>query len=414
MKTVTGMGGMGGARELAEMLRQMGRGPDTVLAHITPEEAEMLMQMGGSGQMNPNTGLPEFQPYEDYEYDAYVNASQQMAPTPPLPMPDSTDYMAQARAVEPVGYYGTSQTGFNQAVDRNRETNFQGPLTERQQYDIYDPANRRYARLAYTGADEGSREISRENFLGTNENERAFLESLRFGGMQPGQTDYRAEILAAERAMQGQPEVSPFTNVAQTVEGGLRSVGELARKYPNIANILATTGQSLPALLAASRARREGEQAAEQLRALGAPLRQQGEALRQQALSGGLTPQQARQQEASRARLRQGAATRGATTGTQQAMIEGQLARERAGMAETNLNNALKQLNLANAYDEAAIRAKLLSDRQVADSLSNVYANLARSVGGTARQQQAPAPVQQASAPILPEEPITRRPDVRG
>ena len=95
-------------------------------------------------------------------------------------------------------------------------------------------------------------------------------------------------------------------------------------------------------------------------------------------------------------------------------MIEGQLSRERAGMAETNLNNALKQLNLANAYDEAAIRAKLLSDRQVADSLSNVYANLARSVGGTARQQQAPAPVQQASAPILPEEPITRRPDVRG
>jgi len=167
----------------------------------------------------------------------------------------------------------------------------------------------------------------------------------------------------------------------------------------------------LPALLSARRASREGEQAAEQLRALGAPLRQQGEALRQQALSGGLTPQQARQQEASRARLRQGAATRGATTGTQQAMIENTLSRERAGMAETNLNNALKQLNLANAYDEAAIRAKLLSDRQVAESLSNVYANLARSVGGTARQQQAPAPIQRASEPIFPDEPVTRRPD---
>jgi hypothetical protein len=66
MKTITGMGGMGGARELAEMLRQMGRGPDTVLAHITPEEAEMLMRMGGSGDINPNTGLPEFQREPDY------------------------------------------------------------------------------------------------------------------------------------------------------------------------------------------------------------------------------------------------------------------------------------------------------------------------------------------------------------
>ena len=61
MKTVTGMGGMGGAHELAEMLRQMGRGRDTVLAHITPEEAQMLLEQGGAGTMNPMTGLPEFQ-----------------------------------------------------------------------------------------------------------------------------------------------------------------------------------------------------------------------------------------------------------------------------------------------------------------------------------------------------------------
>ena len=245
MKTVTGMGGMGGARELAEMLRQMGRGPDTMLAHITPEEAEMLMQMGGSGEMNPNTGLPEFQPYNDYESDAYLNPPQDIPP--PLPMPESTDYMAQARAAEPVGYYGTSQTGFNQAVDDYVASGFnRGALTERQKYDILQPGSYRdYANFAYTGQDEGLRDFVAEG-----------LARDQFAGMQPGQTDYRAQILAAERAMQGQPEVSPFTNVAQTVEGGLRNVGELARKYPNIANILATTGQSLPALLQARVSRR--------------------------------------------------------------------------------------------------------------------------------------------------------------
>jgi hypothetical protein len=50
MKTLTGMGGLGNAQELAELLRQMGRGPDSMLAHITPEEAQMLLESGGSGK----------------------------------------------------------------------------------------------------------------------------------------------------------------------------------------------------------------------------------------------------------------------------------------------------------------------------------------------------------------------------
>lgn len=44
----------------AEQLRQRGRGKDTVLAHITPEEAGILQLLGGSGTINPYTGLPEF------------------------------------------------------------------------------------------------------------------------------------------------------------------------------------------------------------------------------------------------------------------------------------------------------------------------------------------------------------------
>jgi hypothetical protein len=44
------------AREMAAM----GRNGDTMLAHITPQEARMLQRMGGSGTINPYTGLPEF------------------------------------------------------------------------------------------------------------------------------------------------------------------------------------------------------------------------------------------------------------------------------------------------------------------------------------------------------------------
>lgn len=46
--------------EIASQLQRMGRNGDTMLAHITPGEARMLKSMGGSGTINPYTGLPEF------------------------------------------------------------------------------------------------------------------------------------------------------------------------------------------------------------------------------------------------------------------------------------------------------------------------------------------------------------------
>ena len=50
----------GGIADAAEYLRRQGRNGDTMLAHITPQEAQLLKRMGGSGTINPATGLPEF------------------------------------------------------------------------------------------------------------------------------------------------------------------------------------------------------------------------------------------------------------------------------------------------------------------------------------------------------------------
>jgi len=41
-------------------LAAQGRNGDTMLAHINPQEAALLKSLGGSGTVNPNTGLPEF------------------------------------------------------------------------------------------------------------------------------------------------------------------------------------------------------------------------------------------------------------------------------------------------------------------------------------------------------------------
>ena len=47
-------------REEMQRLASLGRGGDTMLAHINPEEAALLKSRGGSGTINPNTGLPEY------------------------------------------------------------------------------------------------------------------------------------------------------------------------------------------------------------------------------------------------------------------------------------------------------------------------------------------------------------------
>jgi len=45
---------------LAQQLAAQGRGGDTILAHINPQEAALLKSLGGAGTINPNTGLPEY------------------------------------------------------------------------------------------------------------------------------------------------------------------------------------------------------------------------------------------------------------------------------------------------------------------------------------------------------------------
>jgi len=360
MKALTGMGGMGNARELAEMLRQMGRGRDTVLAHITPEEAQMLMDAGGSGDTNPNTGLPEFQEEGDFlygdEFDPY--AGQAVTSTSGGITPEAEAYYTQNAARQAPG-----QTDFGPA-----DQYFGQQFTPQGEMDIgFGPG--RFA-PEYTPQD--------------------------VSGMAPDQF----------QRMQAGVEPSFLQSAAQTAESKLGGIADLAQRYPRLAQAAGYSAQGLVGMLQAARARKQGREEAARLSALGAPLRAQGESLRQQALAGGMTPQQAAQQEAQRARLRQTAAGRGAVTGTQAGMIENQLGRQRSEFAQINLNNALKQLNLANAYDEAAIKATMAADREADDYLGQIAGNIGSQLASSTPVSRAPRTPRQAT----PE--ITRRPEL--
>jgi hypothetical protein len=358
MKTVTGMGGMGGARELAEMLRQMGRGRDTVLAHITPEEAQMLMDAGGSGDINPNTGLPEFQEEGDFlygdEFDPY--AGQAVTSTSGGITPEAEAYYTQSAARQAPG-----QTDFGPA-----DQYFGQQFTPQGEMDI--------------GFGPG-----------------------RFG---PEYTRRDVAGMAPDQFQRQMVEAGAGPGLAETLESKLGGISNIAAKYPRLAQAAGYSAQGLVGMLQAARSRKQGREEAARLSALGAPLRTQAESLRQQALAGGMTPQQAAQQEAQRAKLRQSAAGRGAVTGTQAGMIENQLGRQRSELSQVNLNNALKQLNLANAYDEAAIKATMVADREADDLLSQIAGNIGSQLASSTPVSRAPRTPRQAT----PE--ITRRPEL--
>jgi hypothetical protein len=62
----------GGLASAAQRMESMGRNGDTQLAHINPEEARMLMRAGGSGTINPHTGLHEY--WFDYKMSDVIGA----------------------------------------------------------------------------------------------------------------------------------------------------------------------------------------------------------------------------------------------------------------------------------------------------------------------------------------------------
>jgi hypothetical protein len=51
---------MNNIKKSAKNLKKYGRNGDTLLAHITPAEANLLKNLGGSSTINPITGLPEY------------------------------------------------------------------------------------------------------------------------------------------------------------------------------------------------------------------------------------------------------------------------------------------------------------------------------------------------------------------
>ena len=333
-------GNMGNARALAEQLRQMGRGKDTMLAHITPEEADMLLQAGGSGSINPMTGLPEFQPTGDYNFDLGSYEDVQAA------SPD-------------IYGYGYGQAGEYQAPS--------APMSTLGSFGAMRPFQ------TDTGAQGGFQELP----------------------FTPRAAPRPAEAMPV--APMGQlttREVAPTP--APGLLDRLKTAGKDFEKFADENKTLTRLGGAgvnigLSALLA-RRAGREREAYANELRGMAQPYAQAQQEALARAQGGGMTAPQQRAFDIAQARARQGLSAQNLGAGSAAAGIQSaQAQRARTIARQESFDSALDAARIRDSYLREAARQELAADTDLANALIGVLQGEIREATTT----QASAPQQQ-------------------
>jgi hypothetical protein len=317
------LGGGLDLKALAEMLRRQGRGQDTILAHITPQEAALLKSRGGAGTINPDTGLPEFQ--EDYG-DDYSGVDLGVYSQPvSQPSIQSLDIMPTPETGESVTpTYGTVAQRFEAPVE-----------VPSYAQDLYPPI------------------------------QPAFRPSMDYGlGMTGAATE------TYDRGVQAQ---APQRELGDLVKSGAKQVLE-GLKTPTGAAL----GQSALAALMARRGYQQARGMERELRQLGQAPREVGQQQLGAGMRGELTPVQMQQIAAFQAQQRQALSNMGQRSGTAQQQLAARTTEMQQRGAQDLINQGLKNIGISDKYLQQAILAGYQADSQVADALGEAL----RAAGG--------------------------------
>jgi hypothetical protein len=332
---------------LAQVIQSKGRGPDTILAHITPKEAERLKRDGGAGTINPDTGLPEF--YEDFYtptdtggYPSFMSSSlPEYTPTASY----APDYSFTGAGYEPDYYTGGG----------------------------YD-----FAPSAVSAAPEVS---------------SAFESGVRLGesraGLQPIESLMDLRTPTRETPTVGVPQL-PREAIEVPKAGGAQDKGftEKLKEYltnPEVLGKLGIAGLgSIQGAKTAKKASEQGRQAKAETQNIAEPYLARGRDLVGRAERGELTPSNLQAYQAAQARLAQGVESRGGV-GAQQAAT--QLANLRNELLQNQYDFGLKILGIGDNIALGAIKTGLEADRYVSELTGSYFNNIARTVYGSSVQQ---------------------------
>jgi len=324
---------------LAEMLRSKGRGKDTMLAHITPKEAALLKRRGGSGSVNPDTGLPEFENSFDIGFgpDTYT--------------PD----------VQPADIQGTTFT-----PEQNAMYGYSSPI---------DPMQASQEGFAYTGAP--GQQISPTQTVYTPD-----------GGGMSG-----ADIMAYQ---QGNYPTAPGVQSPAGQED--KSIADrLGLKSSDLTRLglggLVAGGLTAQNLARTRQAQKQAGQSQAELQALGTPYQSQGKELVRAAGAGELTPANQQIINAARAQANQAVATRG---GVGQQQAQNAISDLTARLLQGQYDLGLRVMNIGDNYVSGAIKTGLQADQMVNQANQQFYASLAQMAAPFLLGQQ---PVYQVTPP---------------
>lgn len=331
---------------LAQVIQSKGRGPDTILAHITPKEAEKLKRDGGAGTINPDTGLPEF--YEDYYtptdtggYPSFMSSS--------LPEYTPTESYAPDFSFTGAGY----------------------------EPDYYTGGGFDYSPSAVSAAPDVT---------------SAFESGLRIGesqaGLQPIESLMDLRTPTGERPGVGIPQLP--RDAIEIPRGGVtqdRGFTEKLKEYltnPEVLGKLGIAGLgAISGARTAKQAREQGQEAKRETQAVAAPYLARGRDLVGRAERGELSPSNLQAYQAAQARLAQGVETRGGVGAAQAAT---QLASLRNELLQNQYDYGLKILGIGDNIALGAIKTGLEADRYVNELTGNYFKNIAATVYGSSVQ----------------------------
>ena len=322
---------------LAQILRSRGRGNDKILAHITPKEAALLKKRGGSGTINPDTGLPEF--------DDGVDSAPVEQPAPTVEQPAPTVEQPSAPAAPLDSSFDNRDVGTMQSADVAAPS------------PVYDVVGQKGQFTPFTGGAPAAPGIA------------AVSPDQAGPSYTPGATtqpDQAGKPSFADKALKSLTD--PGTLAKLGLAGGLGAYG-------------------------ADQSGQAGKQAAAattQKQAMAAPLQQQGQQMMAQANAGQLTPANQQLIQAQRARLQQASVNMG---GVGQQQIESQISNLSNQLLQNQYQYGLQVLQIGDNIAIGAINSQLQIDNQLAAANKSFYSSLANLVAGSPNYVQGMVPV---------------------
>jgi hypothetical protein len=311
-----------------------------MLAYITPKEAALLKAQGGSGEPDPETGIPSFQ--EDFEtgFEGYVQqAPSDAGSSMPLDMSVGSEpqFVSTASAAPP-------------------PENFNFP--------------------DYTPLTVGGRELQPAEFEGAADRLAAGATPIGPGLTSASPADIQQYMdIGAGRA-------TALPDQAPTQDIGLmdRAAKATGLSKDTLARLGITGVQALLGGRQAAQARDAGQAGRREIQAVAAPYQAQGQQLQAAAQRGELTPTGQQAIAAARAQAAQGAERRGGV-GAQQ--TEAQVQALRNQLLQQQYDYGLKLSGIGDQMALGAIRTGMQADQYANQLTSSYFNNIARIAAGT-------------------------------